>query len=151
MKFLNTIQTNMDDLIADLQGCIQIPSVYTEDESGYPYGKPVQDCLEYVLSCAQKLGFSKPSVSRAMAILRNDGYITVEQSGAIILTESGERVARTMLERHHVLTQWLVSLGVSPWVAANDACRMEHALSEETFACIKNYVGNLAQQNEKEN
>ena len=92
------------------------------------------------IDVAQKLGFSKPSVSRAMAILRNDGYITVEQSGAIILTESGERVARTMLERHHVLTQWLVSLGVSPWVAANDACRMEHALSAETFACIKRHV-----------
>ena len=58
MKFLNTIQNNMDDLIADLQGCIQIPSVYTEDDSGYPYGKPVQDCLEYVLNCAAKLGFS---------------------------------------------------------------------------------------------
>ena len=94
------------------------------------------------IDVAQKLGFSKPSVSRAMAILRNDGYITVEQSGAIILTESGERVARTMLERHHVLTQWLVSLGVSPWVAANDACRMEHALSEETFSCIKQHVEN---------
>ena len=58
MKFLNTIQNNMDALISDLQGCIQIPSVYTEDESGYPYGKPVQDCLEYVLKCAEKLGFS---------------------------------------------------------------------------------------------
>ena len=58
MKFLNTIQNNMDDLISDLQGCIQIPSVYTEDDSGYPYGKPVQDCLEYVLKCAEKLGFS---------------------------------------------------------------------------------------------
>ena len=48
MKFLNTIEKNMDALIADLQGCIRIPSVYTEDNSGYPYGKPVQDCLEYV-------------------------------------------------------------------------------------------------------
>ena len=93
------------------------------------------------IDVAQKLGFSKPSVSRAMAILRADGYITMESSGAIVLTESGERVARSMLERHHVLTQWLVSLGVSPWVAANDACRMEHALSEETFACIKRHLG----------
>ena len=93
------------------------------------------------IDVAQKLGFSKPSVSRAMAILRTDGYITVEPSGAIVLTESGERVARTMLERHQLLTQWLVSLGVSPWVAAKDACRMEHALSEETFACIKAHLG----------
>ena len=58
MKFQNYIEKNMDALIADLQGCIQIPSVYTEDSSGYPYGKPVQDCLEYVLNCAEKLGFA---------------------------------------------------------------------------------------------
>ena len=58
MKFLNLIEKNMDALIADLQGCIRIPSVYTEDNSGYPYGKPVQDCLEYVLACAKKLGFT---------------------------------------------------------------------------------------------
>lgn len=93
------------------------------------------------IDVAQKLGFSKPSVSRAMSILRSDGYITMEPSGAIHLTESGDRVARTMLERHRLLTQWLTDLGVSPWVAANDACRMEHALSEETFACIKRHLG----------
>lgn len=93
------------------------------------------------IDVAQKLGFSKPSVSRAMAILRADGYITMERSGAILLTESGEQVAQTMLERHHMLTDWLISLGVSPWVAANDACRMEHALSVETFDCIKRHMG----------
>ena len=58
MQFQNLIEKNMDGLLADLQGCIRIPSVYTEDTSGYPYGKPVQDCLEYVLGCAEKLGFS---------------------------------------------------------------------------------------------
>ena len=58
MKFRNNLEKNMDALIADLQGCIQIPSVYTEDGSGYPYGKPVQNCLEYVLNCAEKLGFT---------------------------------------------------------------------------------------------
>ena len=93
------------------------------------------------IDVAQKLGFSKPSVSRAMAILRADGYIEMERSGAITLTENGERVARTMLERHHLLTDWLTGLGVSPWVAANDACRMEHALSEETFNCLKKHMG----------
>ena len=103
------------------------------------------------IDVAQKLGYSKPSVSRAMSILRADGYIEMEKSGAITLTAEGERVAHNMYERHRLLTGWLTSLGVSPEVAANDACRMEHALSEETFACIKNYVGNLAQQNEKEN
>ena len=93
------------------------------------------------IDVAQKLGYSKPSVSRAMSILRADGYIEMEKSGAIALTEEGERVARTMYERHRLLTGWLTSLGVSPEVAANDACRMEHALSEETFACIKKHVG----------
>ena len=104
------------------------------------------------IDVAQKLGYSKPSVSRAMSILRADGYIEMEKSGAITLTAEGERVARTMYERHRLLTGWLTSLGVSPEVAASDACRMEHALSEETFACIKKYVGSLPQQqNEKEN
>lgn len=93
------------------------------------------------IDVAQKLGFSKPSVSRAMAILRTDGYIEMERSGAITLTERGEQVARTMYERHNLLTNWLTSLGVSPWVAANDACRMEHALSEETFNCLKKHIG----------
>ena len=93
------------------------------------------------IDVAQKLGFSKPSVSRAMAILRADGYITMEQSGAILLTEGGEQVAKAMLERHHMLTDCLIRLGVSPWVAAKDACRMEHALSEETFECLKRHMG----------
>jgi len=93
------------------------------------------------IDVAQKLGYSKPSVSRAMSILRTDGYIQMEKSGAITLTQEGERVARTMYERHHLLTRWLTSLGVPAEIAANDACRMEHALSAETFACIKKHVG----------
>ncbi len=93
------------------------------------------------IDVAQHMGFSKPSVSRAMSILRADGYIEMERSGGIRLTEEGERVARTMYERHDLLTRWLTGLGVSPEVAANDACRIEHALSAETFACIKKYVG----------
>ena len=58
MKFQTYLEKNKEALIADLQGCIRIPSVYTEDQSGYPYGQPVQDCLEYVLNAAQKLGFA---------------------------------------------------------------------------------------------
>ncbi len=92
------------------------------------------------IDVAQRMGYSKPSVSRAMSILRADGYIEMERSGAITLTAEGERVALTMYERHRLLTQWLVSLGVSPEVAASDACRMEHALSTQTFECIKKYV-----------
>ena len=93
------------------------------------------------IDVAQHMGFSKPSVSRAMSILRADGYIEMERSGGIRLTEEGERVARTMYERHDLLTRWLTGLGVSPKTAAGDACRMEHALSEETFSCIKRYIG----------
>ncbi len=92
------------------------------------------------IDVAQHMGFSKPSVSRAMSILRADGYIEMERSGGIRLTEEGERVARTMYERHDLLTRWLTGLGVSPETAAGDACRMEHALSEETFSCIKRYI-----------
>lgn len=93
------------------------------------------------IDVAQHMGFSKPSVSRAMSILRADGYIEMERSGGIRLTEEGERVARTMYERHRLLTQWLIGLGVSAETAASDACRMEHALSQETFSCIKRYIG----------
>ena len=93
------------------------------------------------IDVAQYMGFSKPSVSRAMSILRADGYIEMERSGGIRLTEEGERVARTMYERHDLLTRWLTGLGVSPETAAGDACRMEHALSEETFSCIKRHIG----------
>lgn len=92
------------------------------------------------IDVAQKLGFSKPSVSRAMSVLRTNGYIVMERSGSITLTEEGEAVARTMYERHRLLTGWLTALGVSPEIAAQDACRIEHALSDETFACIKRHV-----------
>ena len=93
------------------------------------------------IDVGEEMGYSKPSVSRAMSILRADGYIEMERSGAIALTPEGERVALTMYERHRLLTNWLTSLGVSAEVAANDACRMEHALSAETFECIKKYLG----------
>ena len=93
------------------------------------------------IDVAQRMGFSKPSVSRAMSILRADGYIEMAKSGSITLTEEGQRVAHAMYDRHRLLTGWLTGLGVSPEVAANDACRMEHAISEETFACIKKYLG----------
>ena len=92
------------------------------------------------IDVAQKMGFSKPSVSRAMSVLRTNGYIVMEKSGSIALTEEGEAVARTMYERHGLLTDWLTSLGVSPEIAAQDACRIEHALSDETFVCIKRHV-----------
>lgn len=92
------------------------------------------------IDVAQYLGFSKPSISRAMSILRSSGYITVEKDGRLELTETGTLVAREIYERHRLLTEWLVRLGVSPETAAEDACRIEHDISQETFRCLKAHV-----------
>ena len=82
-------------------------------------------------------GFSKPSVSVAMKKLRENGYISVDEKGYISLTKLGEEVASKTYERHLVLTDLLVSLGVSEEIAKKDACRIEHDLSDETFEAIK--------------
>ena len=89
------------------------------------------------IDVAQHLGYTKPSISRAMSILRANGYITMEKDGRLELTESGLRVAQEIYERHRLLTQWLIWLGVSPEVAAEDACKIEHDISAETFRCLK--------------
>ena len=86
------------------------------------------------------LGFSKPSVSRAMALLRENGYITVDRDGFINLTEPGLAVASRIYERHRLLSKWLTALGVSPDVASEDACRVEHDISDETFEKLKAYI-----------
>ena len=77
------------------------------------------------IDVAQHLGYSKPSVSRAMSILRSSGYITMERDGRILLTEAGKTAAESVYERHRFLTKWLIRLGVTPEVAAEDACRIE--------------------------
>jgi len=97
------------------------------------------------IDVAQRLGFSKPSISRAMSILRSDGYVTMERDGRLELTESGEQVARSIYERHQLLTRWLIHLGVTPEVAAEDACRIEHDISEETFQCMKTHLERLGE------
>ena len=97
---------------------------------------------------AQYLGFTKPSVSRAMSILKEEGYVEVLSSGELRLTQEGERVAETMYERHRLFSEWLTRLGVPPETAANDACRIEHALSEESFACIKQFIAGLSEKKE---
>ena len=89
------------------------------------------------IDVAHHLEFSKPSVSRAMSLLRENGYIHMDKDGLITLTDSGYAVASRIYERHQLLTQWLTKLGVSPEVAAADACRLEHDLSDETFERIK--------------
>lgn len=88
----------------------------------------------------ERMGFSKPSVSRAMGLLRQDGYLEVAANGAITLTESGLAVASKIYERHTMLTEFLVQIGVSPEVAAQDACKIEHDISDESFEAIKRHA-----------
>ena len=85
------------------------------------------------------MGFSKPSVSRAMGLLKDGGFITVEKGGAIALTADGKAVAEKIYERHTLLTRVLVELGVDEDSAAEDACRMEHVISDATFEAIKKH------------
>ena len=89
---------------------------------------------------ANELGFKKSSVSIAMKKLRENGYISMEKDGAIKLLEPGMKIAERILERHELLTDLFVALGVSPETAAEDACKVEHDLSVETFEALKNYV-----------
>lgn len=92
------------------------------------------------IDVARQMEFSKPSISRAMSLLRENGYILMDKSGLITLTESGYEVASRIYERHRLLTQWLIALGVTPEVAAADACRLEHDVSEETFQRLKEHI-----------
>ena len=92
------------------------------------------------IDIVRQMNFSKPSVSRAMSLLRENGYITMDKVGWIQLTESGMEVASRIYERHRLLTKWLMALGVSPEVAAEDACRMEHDISNETFEKLKAHI-----------
>ncbi len=89
---------------------------------------------------ANELGFSKPSISRAMGILKANGYIAIDAQGCITLTDRGEAKASDVYERHTILAKCLVALGVDPKTAAEDACRMEHVISEQTFAKIKEHL-----------
>ena len=94
------------------------------------------------IDIANELNYSKPSVSVAMKNLKNHGYIEIDNEGYIKLLEKGLEIAEKMYERHTLLSNWLISLGVNPKVAADDACRIEHIISEETFEAIKKYVNN---------
>lgn len=92
------------------------------------------------IDIAEYMSFSKPSVSRAVGLLRSGGYIMVESDGYITLTEAGQEVAEKIYERHTILTECLTRLGVSPETAAEDACRMEHTISDESFEAIKRHM-----------
>ena len=89
---------------------------------------------------SEYMGYSKPSVSRAVSLLKNGGYIVMDKDNFISLTESGLEIAQKIYERHTVLTAMLVRMGVSEETASEDACRMEHAISDETFEAIKAHI-----------
>ena len=95
------------------------------------------------IDVSEYLGYSKPSVSRAVGLLKTGGYITVENDGGLILTDSGREIAEKIFERHTLLTRLLIRVGVSEEVAAADACRLEHAISDESFLAIKEYTKNM--------
>ncbi len=92
------------------------------------------------IDIANDLEFSKPSVSVAMKNLRENGYIAMNNEGHITLTEKGLEIANNMYERHTLLSQWLIKLGVDPDTAAKDACKIEHVLSQQSFDAIKNHA-----------
>ncbi len=119
----------------------------TIHESGEMY-------LETILILSQKLdhvrsidvvdhmGFSKPSVSRGMKILREQKLIEVDGAGYLTLTDAGREIAEKIYERHTFLSTFIAKLGVDPQVAAEDACKMEHVISDETFAALKRHIAN---------
>ncbi len=92
------------------------------------------------IDIATELSVSKPSVSVAMKNLRNNGYIEMDADGHITLLEQGYQIAAKMYERHTLMTQWLVRLGVDPVIAAEDACKIEHVISESTFEALKQHM-----------
>ena len=108
-----------------------------------------EDYLEAVLMLQQKhgavrsvdlarhMGYSKPSISHAVGVLRNGGFLTVDQDGFLHLTDVGQEVAEKIYERHQFFTQWLLNAGIDPETAEQDACRMEHGISQKSFERIR--------------
>lgn len=89
------------------------------------------------IDVAEGMGYSKPSISRAVGLLKQGGYLEVDRDGFLHLTPEGDRVAQKIYERHTVLSQLLISFGVPESIAAKDACKIEHVISDETFDAIK--------------
>ena len=92
------------------------------------------------IDVAEHMGYSKPSVSRAMGLLKQGGYVIVDEDGFLVLTKEGRNMAQKIFDRHTVLSKLLVSMGVSEKTAAEDACKIEHVISDETFHAIKNHL-----------
>ncbi len=98
-----------------------------------------QKAVVHSVDIALYMNYSKPSVSRAVGNLRKAGYLLMAQNGELTLTESGLQKAQNILERHQVLTTMFTTLGVPKEIAAQDACEIEHVISDESFQCIKNH------------
>ena len=114
-------------------------------ESGEMYLESIYVLLQkgepvHAIDIGKFMGYSKPSVSRAMGLLKKDGYIEVDEESHITLTQSGLAVAKKIYERHTLLTGLLVQLGVDKETAAEDACRIEHAISDKSFDAIKAHL-----------
>ena len=92
------------------------------------------------IDVAENMGYSKPSVSRAVSLLKQGGYVLMDKDGLLTLTDTGKAVAKKIFERHTVLSGLLVSLGVNEETAVQDACKIEHVISDESFAAIKRYL-----------
>ena len=92
------------------------------------------------IDISEHMGYSKPSVSRAVHLLQEQGYIGISEDGLITLTPQGQAIAEKIFERHTLISTMLIRLGVDPAVAAEDACRMEHAISDESFQAIKRHI-----------
>ncbi len=94
------------------------------------------------IDISEYMNYSKPSVSRALGILKENNYVIVDKNGYITLTESGSEIANKIYERHVVFSKFLMSIGVDEKTATDDACRIEHVISDESFAALKEYIKN---------
>ena len=92
------------------------------------------------IDIGEEMGYSKPSVSRALKILKENSYINVDKNGYITLSKTGREIAEKIYERHQVLSEILIKLGIDPVIAIEDACRMEHVISDTSFEAIKKYI-----------
>ena len=92
------------------------------------------------IDVGEYMGYSKPSVSRAMGLLKQGGFVVADEDGHLTLTDAGKEVAKKIYDRHTLLTQCLIKLGVEPETASEDACKMEHDISDKSFEAIKKFV-----------
>ena len=99
------------------------------------------------IDVGEYMGFTKPSVSRAIGLLRSGGFVSVGEGGALSLTDAGREVAEKIYERHTYITKFLVKLGVSEETAAEDACRIEHVISDESFQAMMNHYYQYGKEN----